>query len=428
MNKSFNNILNFVKSHRYLSIFAISVTLALSLAIIGYISIISPLFEVPDFSLSTFNIRKVNEGSVYADFTFNFSKPLKYEVSIKKISLKLYQENDTKKLILAEGYTLESFIIMKNANIVENISFIFEVPRVDNLLKVLLKEEKIGIMGLLYFPFGFSTPFSYQPKNIGTSILPSFEILEVHPVPPGSILEILVTTYNPHDITLNLTEGSFDLIATEFGSLGNVSLTEFSVPTKVSNLTLLLQTNPQKMTWLFGKILNNGTLSVEIQNFEAIFWFGGELINIFLEEGPSFTWGSYDPGLRILGLDNVSYNFGDETISFDVSLGLYGYPLWDYNVSAGCGNKWSISLDFYHILEEKLQIVGNGSTNMTVTINKSEISSINVHINIFPFAALEMILIWITEWNIEIDIQNGNLCLQFYDVSLQIEFERHIET
>ncbi|MFX0085366.1 MAG: hypothetical protein ACFFAU_06805 [Candidatus Hodarchaeota archaeon] len=425
MNKSYKKILNFVKNHRYLSIFTISVTLALSLAIIGYISIISPLFEVPDFSLNTFNIKKVSEGSVYVDFTFNFSKPLKYEISIKKISIKLYQENDTEKWILAEGHTLESFIIMKNAIIVENISFIFEVQRIDNLLKVLLKEEKIGIMGLLYFPFGFSTSFSYQPKNIGTSILPSFEILEVHPVPPGSILEILVTTYNPHDITLNLTEGSFDLITAEIGFLGTVSLTEVSLPTKISNLTFLLQTNPQEMTWMFERILNNGTLSVEIQNFEAIFWFGGELINIFLEEGPSFIWGSYDPGLKVLGLDNVSYS--DEIISFDVSLGLYGYPLWGYNVSAGCGNPWSVSLDFYHILEEELQIVGNGSTNMTVTINRSEMSSVNVHINIFPFAALEMILIWITEWDINIDIQNGNLCLQFYDVSLQIEFERHIE-
>jgi hypothetical protein len=403
------------------------VIFASSLTIIGFISIISPLFEVPDFSLNTFNIKRVDEGSVYADFTFNFSKPMKFEISIKKINIKLYQENGTGKMILAEGYTLESFVIMKNAMVVENISFIFEVPRVDSLLKVLLKEEEIGIMGVIHFPIGLSTPFSYQPKNIGTSILPSIEILEVHPVPPGSILEIIVATYNPHDITLNLTEGTFDLIGSEYGFLGNVSLTEVSIPTKVSNLTLLLQTGTEEMTWIFEKILNNGTLEAEIHNFAAIFWFGGELINTILEEGPSFTWGSYDPGLKVLGISNVSYNLGDESISFDVNLGLYGTPLWGYNVTAVDRHPWSISLDFYHIFEDEVQIVGNGSTNMTVSVNRSEMSPVSVHINIFPFAALEMIYIWITQWNIEIDVQNGYLCMQFYEISLKIGFERHIE-
>ena len=182
----------------------------------------------------------MDEGFVYADFSFNFTTPIKNEISIKKIEIELYQDNGQEKETLASGNTLKPFVIEQNEIIKENISFIFEVPVVGNLLEVLLEEEKIGIIGRAYFPLGISAPFSYQPENIGISILPSIEILEVHPIPPGSTLEILVNIYNPHDIILNITSGMFDLIASEYGLLGNVTITEAIMPPKSSNLTMFI--------------------------------------------------------------------------------------------------------------------------------------------------------------------------------------------
>lgn len=407
--------------------FIISLIFTSSIAIIVLISVILPLFSIPDFSVNSFNIKSVEEGTVYADFNFNFSTPMKSDIAIKKIKIKLYQENYSEKLILAEGYSLQSFSIKKNEINIENISFLFEVPIVEDLMEVLLEEEKIGITGTIYFPIGFSIPFSYEPKNIGGDILPSLDILEVHPVPPGSILEILVSLYNPHDITLNLTKSSFDLIEPEYGTLGNVSLPELSIPSKLSNITMQLQTETEVMTWLFEKILNNGSIQAEIQNFEAIFMFGENKVNLSMEKGPNFTWGSFDPSLKISDISNVSTNNVD-IISFDVGLNLYGNPLWGYNISAGSGNQSSISLDFFYVIENDLQIVGNGSTNVTVNIGRNEMADIKIHINILTFAAIEMIFNWITERNIEIDIQNGRLGLQFYDISLDIDFERHLVT
>jgi len=418
LRNSLQNILSFSKNHRILSLFIMSLILTSSIATIVLISVILPFFSIPDFSVNSFNIKSVEEGTVYADFNFNFSAPVKSDIAIKKIKIKLYQENYSEKMILAEGYSLQSFSIKKNEIILENISFLFEVPVIEDLMKVLLEEEKIGITGTIYFPIGFSIPFSYEPKNIGGNILPSLDILEAHPVSPGSILEILVSLDNPHDITLNLTKSSFDLIEPEYGTLGNVSLPELSIPSKSSNITMLLQTETEVMTWMFEKILNNGTIQAEIQNFDAIFMFGEKKVNIAVEKGPNFTWGNFDPSLKVLNISNPSLI----DASFDVGIAFYGNPLWGYNISAESDGQWSISLDFYHIIENERQMVGNGSTNMTVTVNRNEMAFIKVHINVFLFAFAEMIL----KWNFEIDIQNGKLGLQFYDVSLEIDFERHI--
>lgn len=421
LRNTLQNILSFSKNHRILSLFIISLIFTSSVVTIVLISLILPLFSIPDFSVNSFNIKSVEEGTVYADFNFNFSSPVKSDIAIKKIKIKLYQENYSEKLILAEGYSLQSFSIKKNEIMIENISFLFEVPIIEDLMEVLLEEEKIGITGTIFFPIGFSIPFSYEPKDIGGNILPSLDILEAHPVPPGSILEILVSLDNPHDITLNLTKGTFDLIEPEYGTLGNVSLPVLSIPSKLSNITMQLQTETEVMTWLFEKILNNGSIQAEIQNFEAIFMFGENKVNLSMEKGPNFTWGSFDPSLDVIGFSNVSTNYVD-IISFDVGLVLYGNPLWGYNISAGSGNQCSISLDFYYVIENELQMVGNGSTNVTVTVNRNEMALFKVHINVLPFAVAKMIL----NWNFEIDIRNGKLSLQFYDVSLDIDFERQI--
>lgn len=424
--KSFNNIFNNVKNHPILSMVLISVIIASSLITIGIFTIISPLFSIPDFSLSSFRITNVDEGFVYADFTFNFTTPINNEISIKKIEIELYQENEQEKEILASGNTLKPFVIERNVIIKENISFIFEVPVVENLLEVLLEEQKVGIIGRVHFPLSISVPFSYQPENIGISILPSIEILEVHPIPPGSTLEILARISNPHDIILNVTSGMFDLIASEYGLLGNVTLTEAKIPPKSSNLTLFIHMETEEMTWLIETILNNGTLQAEIQNLEAILLFGGEYVDVFMEDGPVFTWGNYNPILNVQGIHNEDYS--DGIFSFDVKLGLLGMPLWGYNISSGATNGSSLTFDFYYEIGGVPRNVGNGITNETSIINRNEMTLLNIHINVYDeLTAVIMSLVWISGGNIVIDVRNGLLNLIFYDVSLQVGFERYID-
>jgi hypothetical protein len=425
--KSFDNIFNHVRNHRTFTVILISIVIALSFISIVLFSIISPFLSLPDFSISSFRITNVDKGVVYADFTFNITSPINNEISIKKIDIELYQEKNHERVLLASGNTLKSFIIKRNETIV-NISFIFEVPVIENLLEVMLEEEKVSIVGKVYLSIGFSAPFSYKPENIGISILPSIEIVEAHPVPPGSTLEVLARIYNPHDIILNVTSGTFDLLASEYGFLGNVELTEVNIPPESSNLTLFIHMETEEMTWLFETILNNGTLQAEIQNLEVNLLFGGELFDVFMENGPVFTWGTYDPGLNVQGFDNVSFSIVDNILSFDVNLGLLGMPLWGYNISDGEANGSSLSLDFYSEIGGKAQIVGNGTTNNSYSVNRNEMTLLNVHINILPIAAVTMILVWISEGNIKIDVRNGVLNLRFYDVTLQVGFERYIDT
>ncbi len=421
--KSFNNIFNHVKNHPILSVIIISVIIASSLITIGLFTILSPLFSIPDFSLSSFRITNVDEGFVYAEFSFNFTTPIKNEISIKKIEIDLYQANSQEKEILASGNTLKPFVIKQNEIIKENISFIFEVPVIGNLLEVLLEEEKIGIIGRAYFLFGISAPFSYQPENIGISILPSIEILEVHPIPPGSTLEILVSIYNPHDIILNITSGKFDLIASEYGLLGNVTLTEAIIPPKSSNLTIYIHMEKEEMTWLIETILNNLPLQAEIKNLQAILLFGGEYVNVFMEDGPSFTWGNYNSSLDVQGIDNVSANILEFIFSFDISLGLLGMPLWGYNISSSRINGSSLSFELFYVIEGEPINVGNGSTNTAYIINRNEITVLNVHINVIGTPAVIMAALWLSGENLEIDVRNGFLILIFYDVLLQVSFE-----
>lgn len=424
--KSFNSIFNRIKNHPILSMILISVIIASSLIAIGLFTILSPLFSIPDFSLSSFRITDVDEGFVYADFSFNFTTPIKNEISIKKIEIELYQVNSQEKEILASGNTLKPFVIEQNEIIKENISFIFEVPVVGNLLEVLLEEEKIGIIGRAYFPLGISAPFSYQPENIGISILPSIEILEVHPIPPGSTLEILVSIYNPHDIILNVTSGMFDLIASEYGLLGNVTLTEAIIPPQSSNLTIFIHMETEEMTWLVETILNNNTLQAEIQNLEVILLFGGEYIDVYMEDGPGFTWENYNSSLDVQGTENEDYT--DGIFSFDLKLGLLGMPLWGYNISSGGINGFSLSFEFYYEIGGVPINVGNGSTNTTYIINRNEMTVLDVHINVYDeFPALIMSIVWFSGGSLEIDVRNGLLNLIFYEVLLQVDFELYID-
>ena len=92
--------------------------------------------------------------------------------------------------------------------------------------------------------------------------------------------------------------------------------------------------------------------------------------------------------LEILDIEAITYS--KNLFSFDLILGLRGYPLWGYNLSSNLDSNLSISLDFYHkLLNNEIQLVGNGSSNISVTIQKNALVRVPVHIIVFPYASAE---------------------------------------
>ena len=420
-NEKIQRLFQILKQHRFLTLGFIVGTLIFSIVFIGIIGTLLPLYSLPQFSLSSFLISRVEKDTIYADFSLNLSEPVENNIIIEQIDCQLYHENSSGKLTLAKGKTLYAFTVPKEKNRVENISFKFEVPVLKDLLEALMGGEKIGIKGRIFFPLRFSTAFSYQPQEIGKSLFPNVTIIEIHPVPPGSQLEILVEVHNPHKISLNITEGFFHLFAEEYGFIGNVTITDVSMNPGRSNIKSYLEANTPELIWLFERILNNGTVHANIQNFEAILNFAEQNIDLYIEKGPMFLWQSYSAPIQILDVENISLLHR----SFDISFGLLGEPLWGYNITTGCNTPWGISLDFYHklIFSNEPRIVGNGSTTETVLVNRRGVNSVNIHITVFP-SALEMLVVWISEQKIDIDIRNGLLCIQFYEVTFQVGFNK----
>jgi LEA14-like dessication related protein len=357
-------------------------------------------------------------NNIYADFSLNFTKPLENDIQIDKIKCTLLLENSVE---LAKGNTLSSFIAPKNVSRIENLSFLFEVSDIKSLIEAFLRQENFTITGKIIFPLGFSYPFSVKTQEIGSGFLPTISIQELHPLPPGSLLEIVIETSNPHEISLNITEGQFQLFSPEYGNLGVATLANLSMLPNISNGTLYLETNTSQLTWMFEKILNNGTIQTKIQNLDAVFDFAGQYIPIFTKEGPFFTWESFSPSLQILEIENISILH----FAFDLVIGFQGEPLWGYNISYNPGKSSAISLDFYYklISNPEPQIVGSGISNRTIFIKRHTSTNVSLHVTV-NLNALEMLLDYAFGGKIEIDIRNGILNLQFYEVFFEVEFNR----
>jgi hypothetical protein len=399
-----------------------------SFIVIGLISNLISSLDIPDFTLSSLRIMDIEDNTIHANFSLEFTEALDQDLYISRIECKLVHEDDQEeKLILAKGETLNPITLNRETIIVTNLIIKFEATNLKNLFESLLNEKEIGIEGKIYTTLDFSFPFNYQAQELDTSLFPNITIKELHPIPPGTHLEIMAGSYNPHGISINLTEGGFQLINNEYGIFGNVSLTNVTMTPGNSTFNLLLQAGTEELTWLFEKTLNNGSIQAEITNLNAIVDISGEQINITMEKGPSFTWEGYEPGLQVTDLGNVKIE--EEKISFDITIGVLGEPLWGYNITPGCGRPWAISFDFYHkLLDNKIHKVGNGSTNLTININRKELALVSIHINIFKTTAVEMIAVWIRNQAISINIQNGVICLQFYEVRIQTNFTYKLNT
>lgn len=412
----------FIRENRKIVVILVIALMVTSITVIGFISSLLTSLNIPDFTLKSLRIMEIEDNTIEANFSLEFTEPLGQDLYISKIECKLVQKDDQKeKHILAIGETMKSITLKRETIETTNLIIKFETADLKKLFESLLNGKEIGVEGRIYTTLGISFQFSYQSQELTPNFFPSINIKEIHPIPPGTHLEILAGSTNPHGISFNLTEGEFQLLNNEYGIFGNVSLTNVILTPGNSTFNLLLQAGTEELTWLFERTLNNGTIQAEITNLSAIIDIAGEQINITMKKGPEFSWKGYEPGLQATDVGNVTTE--EDKISFDITIGILGEPLWGYNITPGCGSLWAISFDFYHkLLDNKVHKVGNGSTNLTINVNRKELALVSIHINIFKIAAAEMIAVWIWNQKIGIDIQNGEICLQFYEVRIQTNF------
>jgi hypothetical protein len=409
-------LLSFLHQHRLLSAFLGIFFILSSVIAIGILSAIIAANSFPNFALENFRIVKVENQTVYTDLSFTLSDQLATTVRANHITCTIQSDSSEGQLeeVLAVGSTIESLVVNKGSDRIENLSFVFDVPDLQSLLTVLISDKAIIIQGQIFLDWGLATPYKIQLSGIEVDFFPSISILEIHPIYPGNVLEVLVHTQNLHGIILNITTASFQLVSPEYGRFGTAYFENTSISPGRSNITLLLHANASELTWLTERILNNGTIQASIRQFQGEFQFASEHINISVQDGPKFLWDDFTPSLQIIGVSNINISGGH----FDVDLGFQGQPLWGYNLTC-------VSFDFYHqLLNETLgsQIVGTGNFSENILVPRLSTAQIGIRIIIFPEKVAEMLAIWFQTLEINLDIRNGVLCLQFYEINFTVGF------
>ncbi|NHJ01903.1 MAG: hypothetical protein EAX86_07140 [Candidatus Heimdallarchaeota archaeon] len=409
----------FLFTHRGFSVVIITLIFLFSFAGLILINYLTSLASFPNFELTEFQITELENNSIKADISLELSTPSFFDIQIRQIKCKIIDHTQGMEKIIAEG-TTESITNIKSNQKVVNISFQFITSDIQNLITRLAEGDNFSLKGELIFLFGFSSSFEIESDKIEVSFFPSLKIIDMHPVYPGNILEITIETFNPHLIDFNLTKISFDVFTPNFGILGTVNMTNLIIATQKSSIDIQFESGESELSWLFEQVLNDGIPTLEVTDFSVTLAIGQNLITISLDDGPNMKNG-FEPSLEILGIRNLAIE--GSTIAFDIDIGLQGEPLWGYNITPTMGEPWAISFDFSHKLGgDELQVVGNGSSNVTTQVDYHELVEIPISVNIFPIATAELIWIWINQGEIEINLQNGQICLQFYEVKLKISF------
>ncbi|MHA1972035.1 MAG: hypothetical protein ACTSW1_03510 [Candidatus Hodarchaeales archaeon] len=410
-------------AQRKLVAFAIILSISLTLILMTLVNFLLPFFSIPSFTFENLIVTDLDETSITIDLSINLSTPVPTTVKVEIITCQLNLVENASKTFIASGKTLKSFLIPKNINIVSNISLKLDFIDVQNFLETLTNNSLIEISGKVFFTGGFSHPFSIVTNTIGEGIIPDFEVLDLHPIPPGNILEANVRFTSPHSIILNITRGTLTLDDKNKCLLGTAILSNASIPQGTTNISLLINMNHSELEWVFEEIINNNTFSAEIINFNLTLRVHTKEFSIFMKKVQTLHLDISTDSLEILDIEAITYS--KNLFSFDLILGLRGYPLWGYNLSSNLDSNLSISLDFYHkLLNNEIQLVGNGSSNISVTIQKNALVRVPVHIIVFPYASAEMLIVWLRDHTISINIKNGCINLQMYDTILNIFFER----
>ncbi|MHA1228294.1 MAG: hypothetical protein ACTSR2_02745 [Candidatus Hodarchaeales archaeon] len=422
-----DKISQFSFKQRKFAVFVIILSFSLTLVLMTLVNFLVPFFAIPSFSFDDMKVTDLDETSMTVDFTINLSKPVLNTIKVELITCQLNYESNGSTVFLGSGKTLKSFLIPRNTQIISNVSLKFNFIDVKDFLETLANRSMIEFTGKVYFTGGFSHSFTIETSSIGENILPDFDLMDIHPIPPGNRLEANVRLVSPHTIILNITKGKFDLRDKARGLLGTAEFYNVDIPQGTTIVSLYLNMNQTELEWMFEEILNNNTFSPEIQNLNLTLRVKDREFSLFMKEGSTLDLDMNTKSLEILGVESISYSLSENIFSFDLILGLRGYPLWGYNLTNNVDSNLSVYLDFYHkLLNQELQLVGNGSSNKSVSISKDALVRVPVHIIVFPFASAEMTVVWLRDQTISINIKNGLINLEMYDFILNISFERQI--
>ncbi len=414
-------IREYTSQHKILSVLIILTFVVSSFAGIIFVSFISSVKTVPEFELTEFCITNLELEHIEVNISLEFAIPSQNAFRISQISCDILDTSQADQRIIAQGESKSPIHILSNQKIISNISFEFTTSNIQELVSRFIEGENFSLTGKILFPYGFSSPFEIRSENMKIGFFPTLSLLNMHPIAPGDILEISLKSTNPHVVPFNITEARFEVLSPEYGLLGDVNFTNLIIPPRVSTLMVQFKSGETELTWLFEQVLNNGTPPLEIVNFTAVLAVETGNIEIEMKVGPQLKSTSYESGLEILGIENLDIE-GSRFV-FDIIIGIKGTQLWGYNITPATEEPWAISFDFAHSLSgDELQVIGNGSSNVTRYINCLESTEVPITVNIFPVAATELILIWIQQQSIEINIRNGHICLQFYEVELKISF------
>ena len=389
--------------------------------------VLTPYFSIPQFIFEEIRITRIDDNSLDLKLNLNFTSAVKQTINIEKVTCKLTHTVEKASIILTTGNTLSSFTIKKNTVILENINFRFTLNSLETFLEALINKSAIEITGRVYLTSFFSIPFKYESYSLGEDFFPSFSLIHLHPLPPGTLLVTEMELNNPHSIDLNILNGSFNLEDEQYGFLGSAILPSTIIKPGLTNNSFTLNMNQSELQWMFEQILNDKPLNPKVQKLHLTLKINQKTVELLVEEGPDFKIGLSPNIFYIKEISSPTYSLNENIFTFDLTLGLLGDPLWGYNLTAVRNTTWTVILDFYHyLLDGEIGHVGNGSTTLKSTINYFEETNITVKIVVFPFVAGEMILVWLRDQEISINIQNGTIGIQMYEIILEVSFNKNL--
>ncbi|WP_455140190.1 hypothetical protein [Candidatus Hodarchaeum mangrovi] len=430
--KDFNSFLKRVKEISHLlsqkrRLFGFITVLVGILLLMVFIIVLTPYLSIPQFLFEEVRITRIDDNSLDLKLNLNFTSVVKQTVKIEKVTCKLTHMVGKNSILLTTGNSLSSFTIKRNTVILENISFSFTLNSLETFLEAIINKSAIEITGRVYFTSFFSIPFRYESCSLGEDFFPSFTLIHLHPLSPGNRLATEMKLNNPHNIDLNILNGSFNLVEESYGFLGSAILPDINLTPGLTQISFILNINQSGLKWMFEQILNDRPFNPKVQKLNLILKVNINTLDLMVEEGPDFKIGLPANIFYVKEISSPIYSLSENIFSFDLTLGLLGDPLWGYNLTTIGNSTWSVVLDFYHyLLDGEIGHVGNGSTNLKTTINYFEETNITVKIVVFPFVAGEMIFVWLRDQQISINIKNGIIGIQMYEIILEVHFNKNL--
>ena len=272
-------------------LYGLITVLAGILLLMVIIIIFSPYLSFPKFIFEEIRITHLDENSLDLKLNLNFTSPVKQTLNIEKVTCKLTYTVEKEPIILTVGTTVSSFMIKKNTVNLKNINFSFTFDSLETFLEVLINKSTLEVTGRVYFLSFFSFPFKYSSDSLGEDFFPSFNLVHLHPLPPGNHLATEINLVNPHEIDLNVSSGSFNLIEENYGLLGSAILPNIILKPGLTNFSFNLNINKSELQWMFEQILNDKPFNPKVKQLHLLLKINMKTLDLLMEEGPDFRFG-----------------------------------------------------------------------------------------------------------------------------------------